>query len=107
MATIWTSGRSRMDPISRIAWVPKPMQAKVIFSLGGTKPGPPRTCRGTMAKAPAAAPVVPMNCRRDTPRSPGGWRVAVAFLGRGFLDFIGLPGQYGASGRQTSIEEND
>ena len=30
------------------------MYARLIFSLGGTKPGPPRTCRGTMANVVAA-----------------------------------------------------
>src|SRR5262245_17696766 len=66
MATIWTSGRARMPPISRIAWVPKPMQASVIFSLGGTNPAPPSTWRGTMAKALAATPLAATKRRRET-----------------------------------------
>src|SRR5262245_9908974 len=66
MATICTSGLARMPPISRIAWVPKPMQASVIFSLGGTNPAPPSTWRGTMAKAPAVTPLAAMKRRRET-----------------------------------------
>ena len=30
---------------------PVPMTARVKTSLGGVKPGPPRTCRGTMVRA--------------------------------------------------------
>src|ERR1044071_298469 len=41
------------------------MQARVIFSLGGVLPAPPRTWRGTIAKAAAALPAA-MNVRRET-----------------------------------------
>ena len=43
---------------------PAPMIATLTLSLGATKRGPPRTCRGTMVKAAAAAAVVAMNSRR-------------------------------------------
>src|SRR6266436_4642586 len=52
-----------------MAWVPKPMHASVIFSLGATAPGPPSTWRGTMLKALATAPVASMNLRRERPRA--------------------------------------
>src|SRR5262245_44101573 len=66
MATICTSGLARMPPISRIAWVPKRMQASGICSLGGTNPATPRTWRGTIAKALAATPLAAMKRRRET-----------------------------------------
>src|SRR4051794_1232263 len=67
MATTCTSGLARIPPISRIAWVPKPTQARVIFSLGATNPAPPSTCRGTIVKAVAAAPPARINWRRERP----------------------------------------
>src|SRR5512137_920875 len=53
-----------MLPISRIACVPKPMHASVTLSLGATNPVPPRTCRGTMVTAAAAAAAPERNPRR-------------------------------------------
>src|SRR5882724_8661503 len=57
------------------------MWATVIFSLGATKPGPPRTCLGTMAKAVAAAPLVNMNLRRESCRFPGETLRLCGFIG--------------------------
>src|SRR5689334_19330547 len=52
------------------------MHARVIFSLGATKPGPPRTCRGTMANTPATTPPVSMNLRRERGRRGDGLLLA-------------------------------
>ena len=46
------------------------MCAIVIFSLGGTNPGPPRTCRGTMVNAAVAALPARMNLRREKAADP-------------------------------------
>src|SRR5687768_2881194 len=44
---------------------PQPIPARLTFSLGGTKPAPPRTCRGTIVNVnAAAAPVAAKNLRR-------------------------------------------
>jgi hypothetical protein len=37
------------------------------LSLGGTNPGPPKTCRGTIENPTAAEAVLPKNSRRETP----------------------------------------
>ena len=55
----WKRARALVRP-----WPPAPMIATFTLSLGATKRGPPRTCRGTMVNAAAAAVVVAMNCRR-------------------------------------------
>ncbi|MEO8428579.1 MAG: hypothetical protein ABI651_15875, partial [Verrucomicrobiota bacterium] len=52
-ATIWIPGMASMGSISLSPWVPQPMYARLIFSLGGTNPGPPSTCRGTIANVVA------------------------------------------------------
>src|SRR5689334_12262075 len=43
------------------------MRATLTLSLGATKRGPPRTCRGTMVNPAAAAVVVAMKRRRVMP----------------------------------------
>src|SRR5260370_35257634 len=88
MATIWTSGLARIGPISRIAWVPNPMQARVIFSLGATYPAPPSTCRGVMVKAVAATPPVTMNWGRERLRGGDGLLVSLGSFGCESLVFI-------------------
>src|SRR5215207_6624587 len=55
----WKRARALVRP-----WPPAPMIATFTLSLGATKRGPPRTCRGTMVNAAAAAVVVAMNSRR-------------------------------------------
>src|SRR5262245_45673122 len=103
MATIWTSGLARMPPISRIAWVPKPMQASVIFSLGGTNPAPPSTWRGTMAKALAATPRAAMKRRRETDTDGNLLLGAARFREDCFCGwFICLEAYAGGGGRQRS-----
>src|SRR6266436_3439813 len=72
--------------ISLSPCVPQPMWATVIFSLGATKPGPPRTCLGTIAKAVAAAPPVNMNLRRDNCRLRAELLGLCVFIGIGGLD---------------------
>src|SRR6266852_3338910 len=49
------------------------MKAILTLSLGGTYPAPPNTRRGTIEKPIAAAPVCPMNLRRET-KPPGSLR---------------------------------
>src|SRR6187397_2238940 len=56
------------------------MYARLIFSLGGTKPGPPRTCRGTIANVVAAAPLASMNLRRERPKGRGWLVVSFVFI---------------------------
>ena len=56
------------------------MYAKVTFSLGGTNPCPPSTCRGTMAKAVAAAPLDNMKLRRERPDRPGWLLLSLVFI---------------------------
>jgi len=64
------------------------MQAKVIFSLGGTNPAPPSTCRGTMLKVVAAMLPVSMNWRRERLLGGEGLLFAFLFLSRESLIFI-------------------
>src|ERR1039457_1167629 len=45
-------------------WPPQPTMAMLIFSLGATNFGPPRTCRGTREKPATVAAVAARNLRR-------------------------------------------
>src|SRR5437867_4166161 len=67
--------------ISLSPCVPHPMYARVNFSLGGTNPAPPSTCRGTITKAVAAAPPVRMKVRRERPARPVCLFVSLVFIG--------------------------
>src|SRR5258708_78124 len=55
------------------------MKARLTLSLGGTCPAPPNTRRGTIEKPIAAAPVCPMNLRRET-KPPGRARAQSGFF---------------------------
>src|SRR5262245_11643529 len=44
---------------------PAPISATFTLSLGGTKPRPPRTCRGTIVNTPTAAAPALRNSRRE------------------------------------------
>src|SRR5438105_290875 len=70
-----------MPSISLSPWVPQPMYARLIFSLGGTNPGPPSTCRGTIANVVAAAPLASMNLRRERPEGRDWFVVTLVFIG--------------------------
>src|SRR6266567_7608328 len=45
---------------------PTPIKAMLTLSLGGTKPGPPKTWRGRMEKARAVPALCSRNLRRPT-----------------------------------------
>src|SRR5258708_16060847 len=60
------SGCRKKRSITRKPCEPTPMKARLTLSLGGTYPAPPNTLRGTIEKPIAAAPVCPMNLRRET-----------------------------------------
>src|SRR6185436_9950026 len=85
-----------MRSISRVPCVPQPMYATKIFSLGGTNPAPPSTCRGTMVNAVAAAPAW-MNLRRERLVGWGGWVLSLVFRGSAAFVFIGCE-SFGQSG---------
>src|SRR5262249_8839387 len=60
---------------------PAPIPATLTRSLGATKPAPPRTWRGTMAKLQANPAVMPRKTRRESSMGQGAPSVVcIAFL---------------------------
>src|SRR3970040_1085226 len=97
-STSWKSARALVRP-----WPPAPMSATLTLSLGATKRGPPRTCRGTMVNAAAAAGVVARKSRRVAVGF--GILVIVSCPEVGiYLHCIGWAGQWPGQTRQTDQE---
>src|SRR5947209_3662340 len=62
---IWASSSLNRSRVFERPCPPAPIRAMLTLSLGGTKPRPPRTCRGTIVKTPAVAAADLRKARRE------------------------------------------